>query len=290
MAEPHLQADLKTLESEILSLKQERRRLIEEIKIMREEKRNVLTSLKEINNQLKTQTDLRDGELNELRMLIEESKQIRARMQESLQALAASKKELAAAGRAHKEGSSEEIEQAIAELEWRLQTERLSREQEKALLLRIKEMHLKKVEIKQREAALEKLKQLSIESTNLSEKLKEIKVKIDEAKKKIEATKEAIYNLLERRENRRGELERLNRSIQEKEEQLNNIQTKLLASLVKRRELLEAKRQEEAEKAREKMMQEISRLKEDIRNRLLEGKKVELGELKLLLNPEDEIA
>jgi uncharacterized coiled-coil DUF342 family protein len=60
--------------------------------------------------------------------------------------------------------------------------------------------------------------------------------------------------------------------------------------LAKRREVLEAKRQEEAKKAKEKLKQELSRLKEDIRNKLLEGKKVELSELKLLLNPEDEIA
>jgi len=250
----------------------------------------VLTSLKEISEQLKEQRNLRDSEINELRQLIEESKQLKANLQDTLHTLTTSKKELAVVKRIFREESSEEVERAIAELEWRLQTERLTREQEKALLLRIKEMHLKKAEIEQREATLEKLNQLSAESTNLSERLKEVRVKIDEAKRKIEATKEAISKLLERRENLQSELKLLNNTIQEKEQHLENLQTKLLASLAKRREVLEAKRQEEVKKAKEKMIQEISRLREDIRSRLLEGKKVELGELKLLLNPEDEIA
>lgn len=284
-----MHSDLKILEDEISSLTQERGRLIEEIKKMRGERRSVLMSLKEISSQLKTQRDLRDSGVNELRRLIEEGRQLRAKMQESLQALAKSRKELAAASRIHREETSEEIEQAIAELEWRLQTERLTRDQEKALLLKIKEMHLRKAGIRQREAALERFKQISSESTNLSERLKEIRFKLDEAKKKLESTKEAILKLLERRGTQQSELERLNKAIQGKEQQLSSLQAKLQTSLGKRRELLEAKRQEEAKKAKERMKQEISRLKEDIRGRLLEGRKVGLDELKLLLNPEDEI-
>jgi uncharacterized coiled-coil DUF342 family protein len=37
------------------------------------------------------------------------------------------------------------------------------------------------------------------------------------------------------------------------------------------------------------MNQEINKIKEEIRSRFIEGKKIGFDELKLLLNPEDEI-
>ncbi|MEM3073749.1 MAG: hypothetical protein QXK20_03305, partial [Nitrososphaerales archaeon] len=76
MTEPRVNPELKLLEDKIANLTQEKRRVIEDLKGIREERRNVITNLKEIRNQLKEQRNLRDMGINELKQLIEESRNV----------------------------------------------------------------------------------------------------------------------------------------------------------------------------------------------------------------------
>ncbi len=288
MVEAGLDVELKGLDVEIANLLQERLKLIESLKSIREERRKVITGLKEIQLQIKAQRESRASAISEIKQLVGVSREVTAQIRESREELQKSRRELSPIGRIRGESLSD-IERAITELEWRLQTERLSREQEKSILIRIKELHIKRAEIKQKEASIGRVRQISEEVSNLSLKMDEIKAKIEETKKKADRAKEALLSLLEKKSSHQNKLGMLNSAIQEKEAQLATIQTQLDTARAKRRELIEAKHIEEAKKARERIESIINDMRNDIKSRLTEGKKVSLEELKLLFNTEDEI-
>lgn len=178
-------------------------------------------------------------------------------------------------------------QETLQRLEWKLQTARLTRAEEKELVTQVREWARKLALWKRAYGEREKLTRLGETLTRLRTRLGELDLVREEARRRVQEFKRRISGLQARRQQVFDEAHGVERDLDELASRADATDGDLARLRAQRRELLSNQRAAEAEKRRARERQALKDVQDMARGKLREGRKLTFEELRVLL-AEDE--
>lgn len=179
---------------------------------------------------------------------------------------------------------SKDAEAKLKEIEWKLQTQRLSRTEEKKLVELVREFERKLMYWKSVYAAEKELTETKHQIRNSKARLDEMRELKLALESQFEASRERLQNLHRARTQLYDELAQLRADRNELQSRLDLVEQTLLTLRESRRDLLEEMKRKELEQVMLMRTGLIEKAKSSALQKLAEGKKLTLDELKLAYN------
>jgi uncharacterized coiled-coil DUF342 family protein len=184
--------------------------------------------------------------------------------------------------------SGRALKKDLDHIEWRLQTERLSREEEKRLVEYIKKLEIKLHLWEKAYKTRQELNGLLVEAKSLKDELDGMREIKKSAITKLRTQKEALHNIFMVKHQLMQEDREIKQDIDEIKKNLDNTDAELSKLKESKSKILQKKRMDEEAsiKAKEKSLLEEARSK--AKDRLTKGKSLSWDEFKILLEDRDE--
>ena len=183
----------------------------------------------------------------------------------------------------------EALDERRKKAEWKLQTERLSRDEEKQLVSIIKELETKL-------KVWKKAYSTKQERTVLLDQIKALKSKLDEMNRfraendaEVKAKHERVATMLNQRHQLFQEIEGTNNTLMELDTNITKATGDLDVLRNQRRSQLDGRRSRDYESNKAKTRQIVDRAREDARKKYEQGEKLSLDELKLVFGDDNEV-
>ncbi len=186
------------------------------------------------------------------------------------------------------QGDSDTIAEKLKATDWKLQTEKLTRDEEKQLIEMVKDLELKLRLWKKAYATRQELYNLRGKMGKLKEKLDDIAVSKEEAEIDLQAGKERLASDLKARDQLFSEMDGLNEDISELERAITKTDEHLEELRQKRHEILTDVRQKEITLVKNKENELLKKAKGTAKEKLAKGEKLTFEELKLALEEKPE--
>lgn len=270
----------------LAQLYEQRRGLVEQLKKLRSRKSELVAELDQLAEKLEAEREEYSGLRERLRSLNESRRKLVDEIRDSKKKFrdaASQLNHMKPALRTH----GEDLEKELKQIEWRMQTQHLSREEEKSLLARMKEMAStisvwrKAYELKDQASRLDR------ELDEKSASLFDVKADRQEALKQIEEHRGKMEEYTKAGRQVYGEVESTNQDIQELEKKYREI-TSTLDELKTRLEVEERKAHGQRLAARVAASQEaIQRAKQEALERMRRGESISFYDLKLLYDEDN---
>ncbi|MEM4311549.1 MAG: hypothetical protein QXX95_04100 [Nitrososphaerales archaeon] len=283
-----MERDYQSTLEKIQELKSLKSSLIEEINKLREHKENLFKEYYELNSKIKEKREnlkemieiLREGR-EKINQAIEESKSLKERRNENRAKINEIKKVC--------KSQLESIEKEISELEWNLQTKKLTREEEKKIILKLKKL------AKDRKNLL-KLKDIEQENQKIKDKLSELwnsianeKSKKEEVKKRLNNLKNELFSFVKLRDEKFEELRKISINIKALGSKLRGISEELLALTQWKKNFDRNVKEKEIEESKRKEKEILSKLAQEAKEKLKRGEKLSFEELKVIYEQEEKV-
>ena len=181
---------------------------------------------------------------------------------------------------APKEG--EALNERLKKVEWKLQTERLTRDEEKQLVANVKELETKLKAWRKAHSTKQDLGEILGQIKILKKQLDEMNVFKAQNDPEVKATHERVATMLNQRHELFQEIEEIDQKLAKLETNISTIVTQLDEFYSQRRAMLDGKRSKEHESNRAKTRELVERVKGDARKKLEQGAKLSFDELKLV--------
>ncbi|MHB1909126.1 MAG: coiled-coil domain-containing protein [Nitrososphaerales archaeon] len=181
---------------------------------------------------------------------------------------------------APKEG--EALNERLKKVEWKLQTERLTRDEEKQLVANVKELETKLKAWRKAHSTKQDLGEILGQIKILKKQLDEMNVFKAQNDPEVKATHERVATMLNQRHELFQEIEEIDQKLVNLETNISTIVTQLDEFYSQRRAMLDGKRSKEHESNRAKTRELVERVKGDARKKLEQGAKLSFDELKLV--------
>src|SRR5208283_4564895 len=166
----------------------------------------------------------------------------------------------------------------LKKAEWKLQAERNSRDEEKALVATVKEIETKLRAWKKTSATKQEL-------TTLFDQIKVLKLKLDDMNKfraekdpEVKAKHERVATMLNQRHQLFQEIETINNTLVELDSSITKNTGELDNLRNQRRSLVEGRRTRDYETGKAKTRQLVDRARDDAKKKLEQGAKLSLDE------------
>jgi len=273
--------NLDEIEQKISSSISYRLSLINELKKLSQKRRELREEIREITNKLREEKKAiseQNSLINQLRDtrkdILLKIDEIKTKVRETERVLRNFEKEVP-----HE--SERVLKGKLDSIEWKLQTEPLTREEEKQLVEYIRKLEFKLHLWKKAYMIRQELNELLTQAKSLMDKLDEMDGIKKSALPKLKTQKEALRNIVMTRQQLIREGREIEQDIEEIEKNLNNIDAELS-------KLKEKKRLEEMSSIRMKEQSLLGEVRSKARDKLEKGKSLSWEELKVLFEDKNE--
>jgi uncharacterized coiled-coil DUF342 family protein len=258
--------------NEIKKLHQKRRELRIEIRTLTEKARSRRDGLNNGYNEYKEARRIRRETLAKIRAIRENMNKVEGELGKVEQNIP------------RREGDT--IEERIRAADWKIQTEQLTREEEKQLVEMVKDLESKLRFWKKAYSARQELSNLRTEMNKLKKKLDDLSFSRDEADVEIESEKNRLADDIKARDQLFNEMDSLNEDISELEQAIAKTDEQLEKLRQERRNLVKESRSHEIDEAQQRELEMLAKARDAAKEKLLRGEKLTFEELKLAFEKE----
>ncbi len=286
--QPQGEFDLDGLSQRIDSLASERSRMIGEYREMDLRRR-------EIRKEIRSLTEKINVDRKALDDYYEKMTDYKARRREVLSKIRDMKTKSAEVEKVLKQfeksvpKGGEALHERLRKIEWKLQTERLTRDEEKQMVSLVKDLEIKL-------KAWKKAFSTRQELTTVLDQIKVLKSKLDEMNQfrttndpEAKARHERVATMLNSRHQLFQEIEQINSDLVGLEANITKTTQDLDNFRNQRRSLVEGRKVRDHETSRARTRELVERAKGDARKKLEHGEKLSFDELKLVFGDENEV-
>jgi uncharacterized coiled-coil DUF342 family protein len=179
-----------------------------------------------------------------------------------------------------KEGAA--LNERLKKVEWKLQTERISRDEEKQLVASVKELETKLKAWKRAHAKKQDLGEITGKIKLLKKQLDEMNAFKAKNDPEVKAQHERVASMINQRHQLFQEIETINASLIDLDSNIARLSQELNTLREQRRLLVEGRRSRDHESNRARTRQLVERAKDDAKKKLEQGGKLSFDELKLV--------
>ncbi len=183
---------------------------------------------------------------------------------------------------------SDTISEKLKAADWKLQTEKLTREEEKQLVELVKNLELKLRLWKNAYTTRQELYDLRGKMRKFKGKLDEVALTREGAEVGLESGKQKLTSDLKARDQLFTEIDELNDDISELESAIDKADEQIEELRQKRRDVINEVRQKEKEAVKNKETELLKKAKGDAKDKLAKGEKLTFEELRLAIEEEPE--
>ncbi len=179
-----------------------------------------------------------------------------------------------------KEGAS--LNERLKKVEWKLQTERISRDEEKQLVASVKELETKLKAWKKAHATKQDLSEITGKIKLLKKQLDEMNSFKAKNDPEVKAQHERVATMINERHQLFQEIESIDSELINLDANISKMTEELNTLFEQRRLLFEGRRSRDHESNRAKTRELVERVKDDAKKKLEQGGKLSFDELKLV--------
>jgi len=286
--QPQGEVDLEALSQKIDSLAAQRLDMINEYRRLDQRRREIRKEIRDFTDKINSDRKSLDEYYEKLgtfkanrRELLTKIREIKAKSDEVEKVLKGFEKNIPR--------GSETLDERRRKAEWRLQTERLSRDEEKQLVSVIKDLETK---LKVWKKAYSTKQERSV----LIDQIRNLKTRLDEMNKfraendaEVKAKHERVATMLNQRHQLFQEIEGINNTLMELDTNITKATGDLDTLRNQRRSQLDGRRSRDYESNKAKTRQVLDRARDDARKKYEQGEKLSLDELKLVFGDDNEV-
>jgi uncharacterized coiled-coil DUF342 family protein len=286
--QPQGEVDLEALSQKIDSLASQRQEMINEYRRLDQRRRDIRKEIRELTEKINLDRKSLDEYYEQMttfksnrRELLSKIRDMKAKSAEVEKVLKGFEKGIPKGGEA--------LNERLKKVEWKLQTERLSRDEEKQLVSVVKDLETKL-------KAWKKAYSTKQELTGFLDEIKGLKSKLDEMNKfrtendpQVKARHERVATMLNQRHQLFQEIEDINNSLVELDARITKSTQDLDEMRGQRRSLVEGRRTRDYESSKAKTRQIVDRARVDAKKKYEQGEKLSLDELKLVFADDNEV-
>ncbi|MBI2183801.1 MAG: hypothetical protein HYU39_02450 [Thaumarchaeota archaeon] len=278
--------NLEALYDSMKSLLGQRAGVINELKRCNQKRRELRAELKRVSDTIKSERYALDKYFDQSEASKKLRKDILAKIREVRTKVDSTGQMLSKFEKAAPKLSGDILQKKLKEFEWKLQVERLTREEEKQLVQHIKELEIKLKLWKQAYSARTEMSKLLSEANELKANLDELTALRQNMRPEVEQKKNNLDLLMKTREQLREEMNGTLTDIKELEENLHRLDAELSSLEEKRSQMLKDTREFSRRMDRERQTQAIQQMKSQVQEKLARGEKVTFDQLKLVFSDE----
>jgi uncharacterized coiled-coil DUF342 family protein len=279
--QPQGEVDLEALSQKIDSLASQRMSLINEYRRLDQRRREIRKEIRELTTKINSDRASLDEYYEKMSALKAQRREILSKIRDMKVKSSEVEKVLKQFEvSAPREG--EALNERLKKIEWKLQTERLSRDEEKQLVSNVKELERKLKNWKKAHSTKQDLSEILGQIKILKNKLDEMNEFKAENDPEVKAKHERVGSMLNQRHELFQEIEATNAELIKLDENISRASTELDGLRNQRRAMLEGRRSKEHESNRAKTRELVERAKGDARKKLDAGEKLSFDELKLV--------
>ncbi|MEM3437628.1 MAG: hypothetical protein QXP55_03715, partial [Nitrososphaerales archaeon] len=180
------------------------------------------------------------------------------------------------------------LKEKLNNIEWKLQTEPLTKDKEKQIVEYIKKLEIKLYLWEKAYATRQELSELLAEAESLRSKLNEMNEIKKLAFTKLKTQKEALHNIVMTKHQLIQECREIEQDIDEIKRNLNHINAELSKLKEYKKKILEKKRLDAMASIKMKEQNLLEEVKSKAKDKLTKGKSLSWDELKILFEEKDE--
>ncbi len=281
-------SELEDISQKLYSLLNYKAGMIKEIKDLHVRRRDLRVEMRSLSERIKETRET----LNKGYQVFKDTRETRSenlsKIREIRLKIQVAEDELKKVERNLPQRGDDNIAERLRAADWKLQTEKITREEEKQLVEMIRDLESRLQLWKKAYAARQEISNLRSEMSQLKKNLDNISMSRGEAEAEHEAGKDRLVSDMKTREQLFKEMEDLNEDIIELENTIAKTDEQINEMKEKRRSLVNEERNRDLEslKSREKEM--LTKAKDEAKEKLLKGEKLTFSELKLAFDEEFE--
>jgi uncharacterized coiled-coil DUF342 family protein len=286
--QPQGEVDLEALSQKIDALAAQRLDMINEYRRLDARRREIRKEIRELTEKINADRKSLDEYYEKMgtfkanrRELLTKIREIKVKSDEVDKVLKGFEKSIPKGGEA--------LDERRKKAEWKLQTERLTRDEEKQLVSVIKDLE-KKLKVWKKAYSTKQ------ERSVLLDQIKALKSKLDEMNRfrtendtEVKAKHERVATMLNQRHQLFQEIEGINNTLMELDTNITKATGDLDGLRNQRRNQLDGRRSRDYETNKAKTRGIIDRAREDARKKYEQGEKLSLDELKLVFGDDNEV-
>ncbi len=273
--------EIDALNQKITSLLNYRVGLITEIKNLHQKRRDLRNEIRALSDKARSTRDGLNKGYNEFKEARKIRRETLAKIREIRQNMLAIESDLGKVDLSLPRREGDTIEERIRAADWKLQTERLTREEERQLVEMVKDLEMKLRIWKKAYAARQELSNLRSEMNQLKRRLDTLSASREKAEVELETGKTRLTYDVKARDQLFNEMEELNDDISELEQTIVKTDTQLEELRQKRREMLKESKSHDRDAAQKKEQEILAKAKDAAKEKLQRGEKLTFDELKL---------
>jgi uncharacterized coiled-coil DUF342 family protein len=279
--QPQGEVDLEALSQKIDSLASERIGQINEYRRLDQRRREIRKEIRELTEKINADRGTLDQYYEKISALKAQRREILSKIRDMKVKSSEVEKVLKQFEvSAPREG--EALNERLKKIEWKLQTERLSRDEEKQLVSNVKDLERKLKNWKKAHSTKQDLGEILGQIKILKSKLDEMNAFKAENDPEVKAKHERVAAMLNQRHELFQEIENINTELVSLDEKIAKASAELDTLRNQRRSMLEGKRSRDHESNRAKTRELVERAKGDARKKFDSGQKLSFDELKLV--------
>lgn len=279
--QPQREVDLEALSQKIDSLASQRMGQIGEYKRLDQRRREIRKEIRELTEKINADRGSLDEYYEKISALKAQRRDILSKIRDMKEKSSEVEKVLKQfETTAPREG--EALNERLKKIEWKLQTERLSRDEEKQLVNNVKDLERKLKTWKKAHTTKKDLNEIISQIKVLKSKLDEMNEFKADNDPEVKAKHERVAAMLNRRHELFQEIENINNELVTLDENIAKASAELDNLRNQRRTMLEGRRSREHDSNRAKTRELVERAKGDARKKLDAGQKLSFDELKLV--------
>jgi uncharacterized coiled-coil DUF342 family protein len=279
--QPQGEVDLEALSQKIDSLASQRIGLINEYRRLDQRRREIRKEIRELTEKINADRGSLDQYYEKVSALKSQRREILSKIRDmKVKSTEVEKVLKQFEVSAPREG--EALNERLKKIEWKLQTERLSRDEEKQLVGNVKELERKLKTWKKAHSTKQDLGEILGQIKILKNKLDEMNAFKAENDPEVKAKHERVAAMLNQRHELFQEIENINTQLVSLDENIAKASAELDSLRNQRRAMLEGKRSRDHESNRAKTRELVERAKGDARKKFDAGQKLSFDELKLV--------
>jgi len=273
--------NLDQTEQKISSLTNYRLSLINELKRLSQRRRELREEIREMTNKLREGRKAISEQSSLIRQLSDTRKDILSKTEEIKTKVKETEKVLRNFEKVAPHESERALKEKLDSIEWKLQTEPLTREEEKQLVEYIKKLEFKLHLWKKAYMTRQELSELLVEVESLMNKLDEMSEIKKSVLPKLRTQKETLRNIVVTKQQLMQEEKEMEQDIEEIKKNLNHIDAEFS-------KLREKKRLDETTSIKMKEQSLLEEVRSKAKDKLTKGKSLSWDELKVLFEDKNE--
>ncbi len=275
--------ELNRLWKEVLELKAEMERVLNENRVLVERRNSLRERVGELRFEVKKIRDERNTVNEEIRKLRNILADLRKEYQEKLNALRELKREVRERLRAKPNMDKESIEKEISDIDWRIQTSIMSLEEENKLVKRVQSLENQLMFYRKLEAMENEIASLGNEIKRIKDEIASCKNEIAEKIEKNRELRKRMTEYFGEIDKLRAEANKLHETYLENKEKLSSLRLKYVELLAKVTAIKKMIREEEEERKAEALAALKEKIEKEALEKLKRGEKLSFEEFKILI-------